>query len=334
MSHANNIPLRAFTSALQAVAALWEDGYAKLDTLSDREGFTACLEIRELHFSQKTAAFFRCFLPLREQMVVLLAESYRRYFKLGLAHARQTGGDPDKWARSQLQLAIGAALEWIRDWYILACEGENQRVRRTASVDFVPGQTVSLSIPTTVPPFSPPTSWRAPAWLFVISAPLVGVGPLKQHHVPNMDSLEKLGEAHTRLLLKGARRVFLWKLGAAIETVRNEEIAAAGAIPADSLGEQTGKEHKRKGSKHLARGMDGLGPKKIDLSRYTQNLTERQELAFSLKYEYDLGLTEIASRMGLDRKTAYEHIEAAERKIKQTHSREKWKSVRVQGTGE
>ena len=56
------------------------------------------------------------------------------------------------------------------------------------------------------------------------------------------------------------------------------------------------------------------------------NLTEKQRLAFSLKCEYRLGLTEIASRMGLNRKTAYEHIEAAQRKIDQVHSNEKHKT--------
>jgi DNA-directed RNA polymerase specialized sigma24 family protein len=66
--------------------------------------------------------------------------------------------------------------------------------------------------------------------------------------------------------------------------------------------------------------------RKADLSRYMHNLTEKQRLAFSLKYEYQLGLAEIASRMGLDRKTAYEHIEAANRKIKQAYSGEKRKA--------
>src|ERR1035441_1104697 len=125
-----------FTSAPKAIAALWEDGYSKLDTLCEREGFRACLEIREMHFGQKTAAFFRYFIPLRKQMVALLAESYRRYFRLALAHPRQTGADPDQWARSQLQPAVGAALEWIRDGYIMGCDGENHRVRHLGSLEF------------------------------------------------------------------------------------------------------------------------------------------------------------------------------------------------------
>jgi DNA-directed RNA polymerase specialized sigma24 family protein len=153
--------------------------------------------------------------------------------------------------------------------------------------------------------------------------------------VPNTDSAEKLGEAHTRLLLKGARRVFLWDLGAAIETVLNEEIAAAGAIRAATL-KQKETPSRRKDSKHQLKGTEGL-VRKTDLSQYKHymdNLTEKQQLAFSLRHEYGLGLTEIASRMGLNRKTAYEHIEAARRKIDQVRSGEKAKAQRAKNTRE
>jgi predicted DNA-binding protein YlxM (UPF0122 family) len=58
-------------------------------------------------------------------------------------------------------------------------------------------------------------------------------------------------------------------------------------------------------------------------------LTEKQHMAFSLKFEYGLGLAEIASRMGLDRKTAYEHIKSAGRKIDQGLSSDKRKARRA-----
>jgi DNA-directed RNA polymerase specialized sigma24 family protein len=132
-----------------------------------------------------------------------------------------------------------------------------------------------------------------------------------------MDSEEKLGEAHTRLMLSGARRSLLWELGAAFVKVRNEEIAAAGAIPTHSVATQLSGEKRR-------RGVEGL-QKKTDLSQYLDTLTERQQLAFSLKYEYELGLSEIAFRMEIDRKTAYEHIQAAEKKVGHARSSEKRK---------
>ena len=74
--------------------------------------------------------------------------------------------------------------------------------------------------------------------------------------------------------------------------------------------------------KHWLKGTQGL-TRKANLPQYKQGLTERQELAFSLKWEYGLGLTEIASRMGIDRKTAHEHIEAAKKKMEEALSNEK-----------
>ena len=307
-----------FTPALRAIRNLFENGFTTLDSLAGRDALIAHTEIEHVNINQKKATFLGHFLPLRQSMVALLAETYRKYFKLALAHARTTADDPESWAWNQLQPAVGAALEWMREWYVLACDGENQSVRHVGSVDFAPGQTVSLSFPTNVPPL--PTAWLAPVWLFGVSTAFFGVGPLKEQHVPSSDSEERLGEAHTRLLLKGARRVFLWELGAAIETVQNEETAAAGAVPAETIVRDTERPNERNASKHRSKGTEGLVHKTVDLSQYMDKLTEKQRMAFSLRFEYELGLAEVASRMGVDRKTAFEHVEAAKRKIDQVRS--------------
>jgi hypothetical protein len=234
-----------FTRALNAVGELLEAGFAKISLADGPEGLCAHSEIEQMPIAQKTGPFYRHFFPLRKELVVLLADSYRRYFRLALAHPHKAANDPDRWAQAQLGPAVRVVLEWIRDWYILACDGENRWVRRVGSMPFVPGQTGSISIPLPVPPIQT-TSWRAPAWLFAVS-PLLGIEPLKPQHVPDTDSKERLGKAHTRLLLKGARRAFLWELGAAIETVRNEEVAAAGAVRAEISNGQRRSPNKRKG---------------------------------------------------------------------------------------
>jgi len=212
-----------------------------------RGALIAHFEIEVAPVNRKTGLFYLYLVPWRQDLVSLLADSYRRYFKLALAHPRQTGRDPHNWACGQLQPAVSVALEWIRDWYILACDGENQYVRHEGTIPFVPGQTVSLPIPLTAPPFPPPESWRAPAWLFQVSLAFFGVGLLKQKNIPATNSEEQLGAAHTRLLLKGTRRVFLWGLEAAIKRVRNEEIAAAGAIPTEAVSGEKRGPNKRKG---------------------------------------------------------------------------------------
>ena len=324
----------ALISALEAVANLCEDAFAKLDDLSGLQAISAHSEIQQRSVKEKSATFYRSFLPLRTQMIALLADSYRRYFKMALAHPSQTGGDPGNWAWIQLQRAVHAALQWMRDWYVFACDGESRRFRHIASFEFAPGKTVSTSIPTTIATVPLETPWRAPAWLFGISRVYFGIGLMKTQHVPNTDSEEKLGYSHTRLLLKGAKWVFLWSLAEVLERVRNEEIAAVGTIPTETTKVQTEELDEQKRSKHRPKGIEGLGPKKTDLSKYMHNLTEKQRLAFSLKYEYGLGLAKIASRMRLDRKTAYEHIEAANRKINQARSSEKSKAHRAKNTDE
>lgn len=312
-------PRNSLTPALEAIGNLLLPELNEIVSGGWSAALSAHAEIEVRPINQRRGPFYGHFLPLLKDLVSLFAGSYRRYFKLALAHPRQTGRNPHQWASDQLQPVVRASLRWIRDWYILACDGENQYMRRTGRIEYVPGQTVSSPIPLTLPPFPPPESWRAPAWLFAIS-PLVGIGPLKTKNVPANDSEERLGAAHTRLLLKGAGRVFVRELGAAIDTIRNEEVAAAGAIPTVMAGGQT--EVSNKAPKHWLKGVEGL-TRKADLSRYTHNLTEKQRLAFSLKYEYGLGPTEIASRMGIDRKTLSEHLEAANKKIQEDRSFEK-----------
>jgi hypothetical protein len=247
MVHSNRKIPTSLAQAVEAIDRLTRQGLTDIFLGGQSAASFAYTEIGVQPVSRKKrAVFYRHFPPLVSELVAVFVENYRRYFKLALVHPDQTGSDPDLWAWSQLQPALDATFDWIRDWFVLACDGENRYVRRVGSIEFVPGQTVSLSVPLTVPPASPSESWRAPAWLFQIGSP-VGVGPLKEHHVPATESEEKLSAAHTRLLLKGARRAFLMTLGPAIENVRNEETAAAGTIPAETLRAQTPGQNKRTG---------------------------------------------------------------------------------------
>jgi len=240
-------PRDSFTQALEAVDNIMGQELRELFSGTVMTGLGVHGEIEHGSVNQKSVIFYLRYHPLRKSLVLLLAGDYRRYFKLALARPDQVGRDPHKWVLDQIQPAIRHALEWIPDWYMLACDGENQQVRRSETFDFVPGQIVSSSIPLTVSPILSPKHWRAPAWVFQVLPALTGVGRLRPDHVPANDSEEKLGAAHTRLLLKGARRVFLWEFAVAIERVRNEETAAAGAIPSELVRTQAREPNKRKG---------------------------------------------------------------------------------------
>src|SRR5271165_5415458 len=138
-----------FSQALEAAGNLWARGFEQLSNSATNVAFVALAEIQIARAANKSGVFYRHFLPLRGEAVALLAEAYRRCFKLAVANPRESNLDPNKWALEQLQPAVNLTFEWIRDWYILACDGENQWVRRADSVPFDPGQTVSVSIPTT-----------------------------------------------------------------------------------------------------------------------------------------------------------------------------------------
>jgi len=221
--------LQKLSRALQAIVELFEREFVNRQSLSWSEGLEAEFEITQTPIPRRLMVFHGRFVPLRKQMVELLVTTYRAIFKVALAHESQIGIDPDVWAQLQLQPAVELVLNWIPEWYVLACDGENESVRHHGPVPFTPGQTVSFSISSEIDPRPPLKSWQAPVWLFGIS-PLFGFRGLKEQHVPARDSDEKLGKAHTRLLLKGARRVFLWELAAEIQRVRNEEIATASAV--------------------------------------------------------------------------------------------------------
>jgi predicted DNA-binding protein YlxM (UPF0122 family) len=329
MSPKDETPSR-LTLAIEATANLWREGFNEFMQESQSRAHFAHTEIDSLSINQRAARFYGIFAPLLQSLVTIFTDTYRRFFRLALANPRECGPDAHAWACNQLQGGFGPAGEWILDWYALACDGENQYVRRVASMPFVPGQTVSVPIPIASPPLFDPKSWRAPAWLFAVS-PLMGFGPLKAKNVPDINSDQRLSGAHTRLLLKGMRRVFLWKLGAEIETARNEETAAAGAVVTIGVQDET-TTRKRREPKRQPKGFEGLRQKKNDYSMYTQTMTEKQHMAFSLRLEYGLPLSKVASRMGVDRKTAYEHIKAATVKVDQLHSSEKRKRNRAKNT--
>ena len=292
----NRSPL---AKALEAIDNLWGMSFAKIETSGQMVALVAHREIEASVVADKTGPFYQRLIPFRNELMAGLANTYRRAFKLALAHSREVASDPHEWTLNQMQPAIDATLDLIVEWYMLACDGAPRSV---------PTKETNQSA----------KAWRAPSWLFAVSAAYVGIGLLKEKHVPERNTEGKLGASHTRLLLKGARRVFLGQLGAAIETIRNEEIAAIGAIPAGpAQGISKTKES------IVPKGTEGL-TRKLDLSPYMDNLTEQQRLAFSLKYEFEVKkLSEIALRMGLNRKTAYDHLNAAERKIEQFRSSER-----------
>jgi hypothetical protein len=331
MKGQTNHPHSALAPALEAISNLWLQERNSFFSNTWMVGLSVHLQIEVVPPAQKSVAFYQHFLPLRQNLVAVLADSYRRYFRVGLANPHIAGPNPHDWAWLQLQSAIYAAANWISDWYTLACSGENRFIPPIGSMDVASGTVASLTVPLAAPHLPAAHAWRAPAWLFSVLPDLTGIGLMKPNHVPATDSEIELSAAHSRLILKGARRVFLWELAGVIETIRDEETAAAAAVPVRLHEESQGTKQKKRAR---FRGLEGLGQKESDLSRYTHGLTDKQHLAFSLKYEYRLGLAEIADRMGINRKTAHEHLAAANKRLKRVLSSEQYKSHQAKNVRE
>src|ERR1700687_3222519 len=129
------------TPAQEAIDNLLLQELKDIFSGGERSAMSAHDEIELRPVIQRTGPFYLHFLPWRRDLVSLLAGSYRRYFKLALAHPHQTGSDSHKWASDQLEPAVSEVLEWIRDWYMLACDGANQYVQPVGRVEVVPGRT-------------------------------------------------------------------------------------------------------------------------------------------------------------------------------------------------
>jgi hypothetical protein len=119
-SHDNLIP------ALEAIGKLLEQDLSLLIFSGNQSALSAHSEIGVVSIHSKSAAFYRHLVPWRENLVSILAGGYRRFFKVALAHPHDAGRGPHQWALLQLQPTLEEMMGRIGDWYVLACDGENQ----------------------------------------------------------------------------------------------------------------------------------------------------------------------------------------------------------------
>lgn len=63
----------ALSSAMDAADSLCEEAFASLEQLSELHAISAHSELKQRNSQEKSAAFYRSFLPLRAQMIALLA---------------------------------------------------------------------------------------------------------------------------------------------------------------------------------------------------------------------------------------------------------------------
>ena len=115
-------------------------------------------------------------------------------------------------------------------------------------------------------------------------------------------------------------RALLWLRGEA----RKKAVEQLAKDAVNRLGMWIGEELDRTKTRRQAKGFEGLGQKKVDLSIYLDaaGLTDRQRDCFSMKLEYELSVAEIARRLGKHHSTVQYHLEAAGKRIEHARARE------------
>src|SRR5260370_40592406 len=141
MEGRGNSPTTSVTSALEAIGNLAIRELNELFLGGQVSAMNAHDQIKLAPISRKADIFYRHLLPWRKNLVLVLANSYRRCFTGALAHRSEAEDNPEQWARVQLQPVVIATLEWIREWYILACDGANQSVEPVGTIEYSPRQT-------------------------------------------------------------------------------------------------------------------------------------------------------------------------------------------------
>lgn len=233
-----------------AACNLLEREFAVFQFQGTMAASSAHAQIENLPAPRRAAALYRELARWRRDLVCLLADAYRRYVRLALAHAAGLPHDPAGEAWLWLQPAVQAGVAEMRQWFMLACDGENESVRHIGTMAAAPGETVSLPIPAAAPAPPPASVWRAPSWAFLVFPAATGIGPIKTVHVPDANADGRLNAAFTRLIFGGACRLFLLELQSAAQRVRDEEIAAAAAVPVPPVVATPRRPNKRGGWEH------------------------------------------------------------------------------------
>jgi hypothetical protein len=114
MKDRKNTPHKNLTPALEAIGNLALRDLNDIFHSGQMVAMIANGEIELAPINRKSGIFYRHFVPLRNNLISLLANNYRRYFKVALAHRREAGASPEQWAWSHLQSAVGLTLEWVR----------------------------------------------------------------------------------------------------------------------------------------------------------------------------------------------------------------------------
>jgi hypothetical protein len=264
------------------------------------------------------SAVFKAYLDAYENALKeVMRQPFQDLVEIAIAQAGILNIDPIEWAESHLQILISGEKHSVRRWIKDVCD-QQDKLELETSEDFE-----ELAFWRT---------WRAPRFIRMKPSGNTPYNPAsawtREEQAMSEKLLEGLAERFITFLnielskIVGRAHVRLSKQNNLAPQCAKEEVR--GQTPASALSE------KREGAPAApgARppGADQaianeqhppLPPQKCDYSGLMDSarLTELQRECYSLRHEYQLPVAEIARRLGRDRKTIQEHIDAADKKV-------------------
>jgi predicted DNA-binding protein (UPF0251 family) len=256
-----------------------------------------------LRIGTASAVFKAYFDAFRKGMEIEVERVFDEILSIGRANSRALKTHPVEWAKTHSKILIGKNLPVVARWIKTVCDQQVSEKPVETTEDF----TALIFW----------KDWRAPRLIYMQPSG-------NARHDP-ANAWTREGELRTQELLNSFSRSFSQFLeiqldkiaGAAhVESAKRGEFKAqekqSPARPADSGRSPESEQPASQSNKKPAPEKKALGPKLTNLSHHwdSANLTERQRECMSLHYEYSMRKTDVARRLGIDRKTLDEHLAA------------------------
>ena len=285
--------------------------------------------------------FYVCVGELRK----LVSQAFERLLTISRAQKGIVGEAAIEWAALQVTDLIERKGRLVELWIKSACDGQNDaprdattpedRERRIFWTDWRAPAWLYME-PNGNFPYNASTAWermderetksalktfREDRWILLLKATLedqVGTAHevlARQENSSTLQSQQRLPEPVPPVAEKNPLATPTSPVQVTSE--QQPRISGATAVAPSSLAAVGGKLPKEQ---HAP-----LPPRVSDYSNLLDpaGLTELQRECFSLRHEYQLAVAEIARRLGRDRKTIQEHLEAANNKIKLAGNKER-----------
>jgi len=263
---------------------------------------------------------------LETALKVVVGTSFREIYEIAKARAELLNLHPVEWAKRHMENLIYGRKVGVTIWIRQVCDYPHT-LQLSCDDDIYGGAWRAPRLMHTLPvgnaPYDPVAAWTREG--LVASLELLEALSNRMTTLVSFELDKVVRAAHVEFvkeagLFRKSKRLEADEKGR--EHAENKEKLARDRISSTVPSTGTAEEVFRSDN-NSAKNRSHLGGKKQDLSQYLDSakLTQRQHECMSLHFEYALKLTEIAHRLGIDRKTVEEHLALARAKLEKQTAR-------------